>query len=208
MPNPFHPSIVHFPIALTFILPVLILIFAFMIKSKKMTHQTWLIIIGLQLATTITGYISLDSGENEEERVEKVLEKKLIQEHEEAAEIFVGATVIALVLSVAAYFLRTEIQFFVQLAICLVSLVSCFLAYTTGKLGGELVYRHGAAGAYVRSSQPTEAAGEGLLPTPGMNTSESPMPGDENESLKADDNDYGNADEVEEDDDEEAKQED
>ncbi|MBA2406160.1 MAG: hypothetical protein H0V66_15400, partial [Bdellovibrionales bacterium] len=66
MQVPFHAFIVHFPIALTFVLPLLILVFAFMIKSHKMSHQTWLIIIGLQLATTVTGYIALDSGEDEE----------------------------------------------------------------------------------------------------------------------------------------------
>jgi hypothetical protein len=44
----------------------------------------------------------------------------------------------------------------------------------------------------------------GLLPTPGLNTSES----DENESLKSDDNDYGNSDEAEDVEDDESKQED
>lgn len=204
MQVPFHPIIVHFPIALTFILPLLILVFAFMIKSKKMPHQTWLIIIGLQLFTTATGYIALDSGENDEDAVEKVLDKKLIHEHEEAAEIFVGATVVALVLSVAAFFLKTEIQFIAQLVVCFVSLTSCYLAYNTGSLGGELVYVHGATNAYEKGSG---GSSEGLLPTK-MNTSESATPVDENESLKTDDNDYGNSDEIEQIEDEDSKQED
>lgn len=205
MQIPLHPVMVHFPIALTFLLPILILVFAFMIKSKKMSHQMWLVIIGLQIATTITGYIALDSGENEEHAVEKVLEKKLIHEHEENAEIFVGSTVLALVLSIGLYFLRQEIQFKLQLGICLLTLISCYLVYNTGHSGGELVYRYGAANAY-NEGQGT-AAPQGILPTPGMNTSESPMP-NENESLKTDDNDYGNADESSEIEDEDSKQED
>lgn len=206
MQLPLHPIIVHFPIALTFILPFMILAFAYMIKVNKMSNQAWFIVISLQLATTITGYVALDSGETEEHQVEKVVDKKIIHAHEESAEIFVGSTVLALVLSVAAFFLRKELQFMVQLGIALVSLVSCYLAYNTGHSGGALVYEHGAASAYAQVT--TSRDNEGLLPTPGMNTSESPMPVEENESLKADDNDYGNADESDESEYEESKQED
>lgn len=205
MQVPFHPIMVHFPIALSFLLPILILIFAFMIKSQKMSHQMWLVIIGLQIATTITGYVALDSGEKEEHTVEKVLEKKYIQHHEESAEIFVGSTVLALVLSIGIYFLRKEMQFYLQLGICALTLISCYLVYTTGHSGGELVYRYGAASAYAETT--IQAAPQGILPTPGMNTSESPMP-TENESLKKDDNDYGNADESSEVEDDDSKQED
>ncbi len=208
MELPFHPIIVHFPIALAFILPLLILAFAYMIKVNKMSNQAWLIIIGLQIATTVTGYVALESGETEEHQVEKVVDKKIIHEHEEAAEIFVGSTVVALVLSVAAFFLRKELQFFVHLGIALLSFVSCYLAYNTGHSGGGLVYEHGAASAYAQVTTSTTNETEGLLPTPGMNTSESPMPVEENESLKADDNDYGNGDEGEEIEDEGMKQED
>jgi uncharacterized membrane protein len=208
MQVPFHPIIVHFPLAITFLLPVLVLIFALMIKSNKMSQKAWLIIIGLQVLTTATGYISLESGEEAEEVAERVVQKKVIHEHEERAEIFVGSTVLALILSIAAFFLRKEIQYLVQLGICLVTLVSCFLAYRTGESGGELVYRYGAASAYAQEFD-NGSAQEGLLPTPGMNTSESAHPGEENESLKADDNDYGSSDQESlGDDDEDSKQED
>lgn len=192
MQVPLHPMIVHFPMAITMILPVLILVFAYMIKMNKMTPKSWLIVVGLQLAVVITGYVALETGETEEHTVEKVVSKKLIHEHEEAAEVFVGSTVLALVLSIAAFFIRKEIQFPIKLTVGVISLISCFLAYRTGMLGGELVYKHGAASAYSVESPP-----EGLLPTPGMNTSESPMPVDENESFKPDENDYGNSDEIE-----------
>ena len=206
MQVPFHAMIIHFPLALTFIMPLLILVFAFMLRSNKMSHKAWLIIIGLQIMTTVTGYIALDSGEDEEQMVEKVVNKKFIHEHEEAAEIFVGATVVALVLSIAAFFLKTELQFLAQMLVCLVSLISCYLAYNTGNLGGGLVYSHGAASAYVKGS-PLDSSGAGLLPTR-MNTSESATPVDENESLKTDENDYGVSDEIEEIEDEDSKQED
>jgi uncharacterized membrane protein len=191
MQVPIHPLIVHFPMVLTFILPVLIVIFAYMIKVNKMTPKGWLIIIGMQLAVVISGYVSLETGETEERRVEKVVSKKLIHEHEEAAEIFVGVSVVALVLSIGTFFLRKELGFRVQMIVALITVLAGYLAYRTGILGGELVYKHGAAGAYT-----SEAPAEGLLPTPGQNTSESPFPETENESLKVDESDYGNPDEV------------
>ena len=195
MQAPLHPLIVHFPIALTFILPILILFFAYMIKNKKMSHLAWLVIIGLQVATTASGYIALETGENEEHVVERVLDKKYIQAHEESAEIFVGFTVLALVLSIGTYFLRNELQFVAHLVICVVTLISAYCVYNAGSLGGELVYRHGAAEAYTHKETTLNEVPHGILPTPGMNTSESPMP-TENESLKPDENDYGNATEV------------
>lgn len=201
MQVPLHPLIVHFPIVITFLLPVLILVFALMIKSNKMNPKSWLIIVGLQLTVVVTGYVSLETGETEEHTVEKIVSKKIIHEHEEAAEVFVGSTVLALVLSIAAFFIRKEIGFPVKLGIAGLTLVSCYLAYKTGQLGGELVYKHGAAAAYTEATPV-----EGLLPTPGMNTSESPAP--TNESLKPDENDYGNADEVIESPEEMGKQED
>jgi uncharacterized membrane protein len=203
MEYPLHPLIVHFPMAVTFIIPVLVIIFALMIKKNKMTPKGWLIIVGLQLAVVVSGYVSLETGETEEHNVEKVVSKKIIHEHEEAAEIFVGSTVIGLVLSIAAFFIRKELGFPVKLSIAAIGLVSCFLAYRTGKLGGELVYKHGAASVYTENSGSVN-----LLPTPGMNTSESQSPEENNESLKPDENDYGNSDEVIESPDDDLKQED
>lgn len=202
MQVPFHPLIVHLPLALTLILPVMIFIFAAFIYKNKLPHQTWLVIIGLQLLTTVSGYVALETGEDEEHQVERVVDKKIIHEHEEKAEIFVGATVVTLVLSIAAYFLQRQLQLYVNMVIGILSLVCCYLAYQTGGSGGELVYRHGAASAYIQVSEP-----DSLLPTPGIETSESSSPVDENESLKADENEYG-GDDANGDTEEEDKQED
>ena len=202
MQVPLHAMIVHIPMVITFILPILILVFAFMINKNKMSPKGWLVIIGLQLAVVGVGYISLETGETEEHIVEKVVSKKIIHEHEEAAEVFVGVSVLALVLSIGAFFVRKDLGFKVKIAIACLTIVSSYLAYRTGELGGELVYKHGAARAY----EPAEPMG--ILPTPGMNTSESPYPIDENESLKVDEHDYGNTDEEMDSPYEESRQED
>lgn len=199
---PFHPIIAHFPLVLACILPVLVLIFAYMIKIEKMSPRGWVLIIGLQLVTTITGYVALETGENEEATVQKVVEKTYIQQHESQAEIFVGTTVVALALAIGAFFVKKELQLSVQFAVALVGILAAFFAYKTGKLGGELVYGHGAGAAY--SSSPR------LMQSPAIEVSPAVLPESPkvNESLKTDENDYGNGDEVEEADSEDAKQED
>ncbi|MGE3608707.1 MAG: DUF2231 domain-containing protein [Bacteriovoracaceae bacterium] len=202
MQTPLHPFVAHFPIAITFLMPILAIVFAILLKKNKMSPISWAIIVGLQLFVVATGYVALESGEEEEERVEKVVDEKFIEEHEEAAEIFVGSAVIALVISIAAFFIRKEYQFHLQILMAIVALVSCFLAARTGQLGGRLVYIYGAPLAY------KQEAPQGILPTPGLNTSESSTPKEENESLKKDDNDYGNNDEESDTEDDDSKQED
>lgn len=191
MQVPLHPAVVHLPIALAFLMPLLVLTFAIMIRKKNMNPISWGVVLGLQLLLTGSSYLALETGETDEEMVEKVVERKLIQEHEEAAEMFAGSTVIALVLSVVAFFVIQQFQFRLQMSVLAVTLLSAFLAYRTGMLGGELVYVHGAPSAYQLADEP-----QGILPTPGQNTSESSFPVEENESLKADEFDYGNDDEM------------
>jgi uncharacterized membrane protein len=201
MPTPFHPLIVHFPLALTFVVPILVVIFAIMIRMNKMNPKSWLIIVGLQMVIVGTGYIALESGETEEDQVEKVVSKSLIHEHEEAAEVFVGSAVVALVLSIAAFFVRKEIGFPLKIVISLIGLVSCYLSYRTGHLGGELVYKHGAASVYVQENS------QALIPAPGKRV-ESILPMEENESLKTDENDYGQSDNSSDSEDDDLKEED
>jgi hypothetical protein len=101
---------------------------------------------------------------------------------------------------VAAFFTTQKWSYYLKLTVGALGVLSCFFAYRTGQRGGELVYKHGAAAAYL--------SGEKLLPATKQNTPESPLSAPENESLKADDNDYGDSDEDASVDDEFTKQED
>jgi uncharacterized membrane protein len=189
---PLHPQFVHFPLALSVIIPLLAVAIMVMIKQKAFSPMVWGLVIGLQVLTTATGYLSMNLGESEEEVVEKVVEKKYISEHEERAEVFVAFSVAATVISIIVVFLKAELQLYCMLLSFVLMLAQGFTAYRTGESGGELVYVHKAANAY--KADVVEA--QGLLPTEGQNTSESALPQDEH--------DYGNA-ESEESEDEEDK---
>jgi len=186
MSLPYHPLIVHFPVAISVILPILSTLILYFIMKKSFSSQLWIIALVFQGLTVATGYLALETGEMDEEKVEKVLSKKLIHEHEEAAEIFVGASVIVFVLGVLSLFIKESYRSKLRIASSVLSLVLPLLVYRAGHLGGELVYKHGAGNAFMNQEQ------EGLLPTPGKQTSESSV----NESTKLDENDYGESSEV------------
>jgi uncharacterized membrane protein len=196
MPELIHPSVVHLPLALSILLPLLCLAFIIFIKLKKMHLHSWWIVVALQFMLVLSGYVALESGERDEERVEKVVSEEFIHQHEEAAEIFVGVSVIALVISIASLFAKEKQAQVLRWTVMGVSLISGGLAVRTGYLGGELVYRHGAAQAYSVESGDVEE-------TTTQKSSE-----ENNESLKKDDNDYGQSDENEDSSDDQFKQED
>lgn len=195
---PLHPQFVHLPLALAIILPILAILLSLLIKSEKFPSQVWTIIVGLQLVATVSGYVAMSLGENEEEIVEKVVGKEALHHHEEHAEMFVAATVAASVFSATVLFVKTSAQFPLMLVSFILMLGQLFLGVRSGQSGGALVYVHKAAEAYSQNRLSQEP--QGLLPTPGMNTSESEHPEDEN--------DYAPGEAVEEDETEEDREDD
>lgn len=179
---PLHPAIVHLPLALTFLLPVLVLVFAWAMKNGKMSKELWGVIVGIQILITATGYISLETGETDEEKVSTVVSKKIIHEHEEAAEIFVGTTVISLAAGIITLFLQPAFQDKARFAVVFLSLLPVFFGWQAGKLGGEIVYKHGGASAHSDVREVLRVETPETAPAHG--------PESDNESLNADDNDY------------------
>jgi uncharacterized membrane protein len=88
--------------------------------------------------------------------VEQVVAKRLIHEHEERAETFMFIAWGALVL-LAAGFLRGRLGATGRWLFLVASLLLAIQVTWTGKLGGELVYRHGAASAYAQPAAPQPA---------------------------------------------------
>lgn len=179
---PLHPAIVHLPLALTFVLPALILVFIWAIRSGKMSREMWVVIVGLQLLITASGYLALETGETDEDKVAKVAGIVLVQTHEQTAEIFVGTTVVSLAVGVVAIFLQAQFQLYARLAVLVLSLLSCVFAFKTGEIGGEIVYAQNGASVHAAGSTVTIREHTGVESGPEAEP--------DNESLKADENDY------------------
>jgi hypothetical protein len=151
---PLHPAIVHVPLGLAMVLPLIAAGFAWAIWTGRVRPRAFLAVVALQALLVGAGFVSMRSGEAEEEKVETVVEKAMIHEHEGRAEQFVYGAAATLVIGLLAVFLRKPslTRPLVALAV-LASVVVAALGVRTGQAGGELVYVHGAASAYTTPSR-------------------------------------------------------
>ena len=146
---PLHPALVHVPLGLAMLLPLLAAGFAWVIWTGRAHVHVWLTIVALQALLVGAGYVSIRTGEAEEDKVETVVQKSFIHEHEARADQFVWAASATLALAVLVLVVKKQSVAGSLIAVVVVAtLVVAGLAIRTGLAGGELVYVHGAASAY------------------------------------------------------------
>jgi uncharacterized membrane protein len=149
IPDPLHPAMVHFPVALAALVPMLAVLAAFAIYRGWFPVRIWLAVVLLQGMLAGSAWVAQWTGENEEERVEKVVLEKHIEAHEDAADqlvLLAAATFGVSALGLLGGTLGTAGRIASLLAMAIVGAASV----NVGRLGGELVYEHGAAQAYTK----------------------------------------------------------
>lgn len=156
---PLHPVIVHLPIALAVLMPLVSIGLLVAWWRGALQRRTWIIAIALQALLVGSGLLASQTGEADEDRVEAVVAHDAIEQHEEAAETFVYAAAGVLVLVLAAGLIpRERAARAVAVLAAAGTLGVLGLGYLTGKAGGDLVYRHGAANAYATGGGTVQAA--------------------------------------------------
>lgn len=145
---PLHPAIVHIPLGIAMVLPVIALGLFFLINRKWIPHKSWAFVIVLQTLIIGSAYVAMETGENEEDIVEKVVQKSEIHEHEENAELFFYLSLALLILSVPGMVKSDSIRNTSQLIFLAASLGILLMVYKTGHSGGELIFKHKAYEAY------------------------------------------------------------
>ena len=148
IPDPLHPAVVHLPIALAALIPVLAILGICLIYKDFLPPRSWALILLLQAALVGSGWLALETGEREEERVERVVAERHIEAHEEAAERFLLLAGVAL-LAASAGLLPRRAGAVARVVATLATLAVLAAAVSVGHSGGELVYKRGAASAYV-----------------------------------------------------------
>jgi uncharacterized membrane protein len=147
LPDPLHPAVVHLPVALAVLLPLLTLLGAASIRRGWLPLRAWSGVVLLAGLLVIGAWVALETGESDEERVERVVAEKRIEAHEEAAELFMAVGVVLFV--VAAAGLRPgRVGDAARVASVVTALALLGAGARVGHLGGELVYVHGAADAH------------------------------------------------------------
>ena len=157
---PLHPMVVHFPIALVVLLPLVALGALLLIRRGAAARRTWTVPVVFAAALAASSWVALQTGEQEEDRVEAVVSEAAIHAHEEAGERFLVLSGVLFAVAVAGLIGGT-VGTAARLASTVGAAALIVAGVQVGHAGGELVYRHGAAAAYVDGNAvnvPMEAA--------------------------------------------------
>jgi len=130
-----HPSVVHFPIALTIVGALFSVLYVF----TKKDWMRWFapLLLSLALAGAVTAYFT---GQAASDRAEKIgVPDKAIEEHEESGLWALGMIAVACLLGWATHARRKGTWVAMILTLLAASVVA-----RTAHLGGQLVYVHGA----------------------------------------------------------------
>lgn len=147
LPEPLHPALVHFPIVFAVLLPVVAITVLWAVRRGIVRTRAWGLVVVLAAALVVTSWITVQSGEQQEERVEAVVAETALETHEEAAEVFLLLALAALV-ATAAGITPGVVGSSARIVSVVLALVVLGAGWRVGDSGGELVYRHGAAQAY------------------------------------------------------------
>ncbi len=148
LPNPLHPSVVHFPIVFMAVLPLIAAVVLWRLHDGAKL-RTWGYVTLTAALVVGSGWVALRTGENEEDTVEQVVAEEPLHAHEEAAETFMLGAWIVLGLAVVGFAPGIAGRSARWVAF-LGSLGLVGLGWRVGDLGGKLVYEHGAASAYAQ----------------------------------------------------------
>ncbi|MBK8250057.1 MAG: hypothetical protein IPK85_22090 [Gemmatimonadetes bacterium] len=147
LPSPLHPLFVHLPIALTLLIPAFAVGALVAIRRGTTPRRAWGITVALMAVLVGSSWAALKTGEREEEMVEDVVSESAIHGHEEAAEAFLLATGVVLLVG-AAGLLNGRLGMVARGVATAGTLALVGAGWQVGHTGGTLAYREGAAGAY------------------------------------------------------------
>lgn len=158
LPDPLHPALVHFPIVLAMLAPLIAGGFFWAIQTGRLPARAWIAVVALQTVIFGAAWLTAETGEEEEDRVERIVGHDPIEEHEEAAEWFIWIAGITLPIAGAGIFAGGPGTGARALAIA-GTLAAAVAVARVGHTGGELVYKHGAALAYLDGPTAAEVFG-------------------------------------------------
>lgn len=146
---PLHAKLVHLPIALAVLMPLLTSGLLFAWWRDWYPKRTWALAVVAQALLFVSAWFAMNTGSSEEERVERFVPEQAIEVHEEAAETFLWGSGLVLALVLLPLLLKKRQAAHTAAGVAIVgTAVVLLLGFRVGEAGGALVYRYGAAAAY------------------------------------------------------------
>jgi hypothetical protein len=137
------------------LLPIAAVASLWAVRRGARPRRAWAVPLGLAAALTLSAWVSAQTGEAEEERVERTVAAAALESHEAAADRFLllSAGVMGIM---ALGMVRGRTGAVARGTGLAAALALTVAGYQVGHSGGALIYQHGAASAYAG----TGAAGQ------------------------------------------------
>lgn len=147
VPDPLHPAIVHLPIALTLLVPLFAAGALVAIARGANLVRAWGIAAAMLAALSLSAFVSIETGEDQEERVERVVPERAFESHEDAAKGFFLLS-LGVLAAAGVGLVRGRTGAIARYLAAGGTLALVVAGYRVGHSGGQLVYRYDAASAY------------------------------------------------------------
>lgn len=153
---PLHPAIVHLPLGLAFVVPLLAIGLLLAHRRRALPRAAFGILVVAQALLVAGGIVAMQLGDRDAKRVEPVAGEAAVETHEERAEAFVWAAGAVLAGTIAILLVPAGAVTVTASVVAAATLAVAGLALAAGEAGGAIVYQHGGASAF--SSAPERGA--------------------------------------------------
>ena len=149
---PFHPIVVHFPIALGVLVPVMGMFLIWAMSSKRANAKSWGIMVFITALYLASAVGAVKTGELDEHNAEELIGRSLVHDHEEAGEKVPWAAGILFVSCLVTYAISRNKLSWTHKLVTLLAIAGLYPLLYAGETGGKLVYEQGAARIHWNSS--------------------------------------------------------
>lgn len=155
---PLHPAVVHIPLGIGIIMPLLAVLLAWALWRELLPRNVLAIPALLQVLVACAGLLAVRSGLDDESYVSGIVPEWLLEQHQNAAWMYIVVACFAAVLAFGAFTLfHAPLGRLLTAGFVLLTLLQAGLGMYVGHLGGQLVYLHNAGSAF---SNPAVEAGQ------------------------------------------------
>lgn len=158
LPDPLHPMIVHFPVVLSVLLPIIAVGSLWAIRGGARPLRAWGVTVAAAALLSLSALMSEKTGEQQEDRVGDVVGEARVEAHAEKAEALL-ATSIGVLAVLALGLIPGDKGRAARYVGAVGTLAVGVLAYQAGHSGGELVYKYNAASAYAGAGAAMDSTG-------------------------------------------------